>query len=122
MFISTGSDRDKFDALLHLALEQVQALETDNFSEFDRIMAAKDTVIASFRDARGLSASDLAIAGIIQQIQEADKAAQHLLYRKTGLLMREMTAIQQQKQARHAYLSPASDTPREMPRFMDQQS
>lgn len=102
----TGSDREKFDFLLQLSLEQVRALEADDLHAFDNIVAAKNAVINSFQDARALVAADSTLAGVILHIQDADKTAQRLLYRKTGQIMRQLTEIRQQKYARSAYQSP----------------
>ncbi len=101
-----GSDREKFDFLLQLSQEQVRALEADDMSRFDHILAAKNAIITSFQDARSLAASDSALAGVILHIQDADKTAQRLLYRKTGRIMRQLTEIGQQRRARSAYQSP----------------
>ncbi len=110
----TGGDREKFDFLLQLSLEQVRALEADDLHAFDNIVAAKNAVINSFQDARALVAADSTLAGVILHIQDADKTAQRLLYRKTGQIMRQLTEIRQQKYARSAYQSPGgvrTDTP-----------
>ncbi len=109
-----GSDREKFDFLLQLSLEQIRALEADDMNAFDHILAAKNAVTASFQDARSLVASDSTLAGVILHIQDADKTAQRLLYRKTGRIMRQLTELGQQKRARSAYQSPGgvrADTP-----------
>ncbi len=120
---ATGSDREKFDSLLQLSLEQVRALEADDMNAFDHILAAKNALVGSFQDARALVASDSALAGIIGHIQEADKTAQRLLYHKTGRIMRQLTEIGQQKRARHAYQSPggvrADAPPPDASRFLD---
>lgn len=118
-----GSDREKFDFLLQLSLEQVRALEADDMNAFDHILAAKNAVVGSFQDARALAASDSTLAGVIQHIQDADKTAQRLLYRKTGRIMRQLTELGQQKRARHAYQSPggvrADTPPPDASRFLD---
>lgn len=119
----THSDREKFDLLLRLSLEQVRALEADDMNAFDHILAAKNAVIASFQDARSLVASDSSLAGVILHIQDADKAAHHLLYRKTGRIMGRLTEIGQQKRARSAYQSPggirADTSPPDASSFVD---
>jgi len=119
----TGSDRDKFFYLLQLSSEQIRALEADDMFAFDRILAAKDAVIASFHDARAMAASDASLGTVIQQIQDADQAAQRLLYRKTGRIMRELTEIRRQHKARQAYQAPQSApsgaSPTDTPRFVD---
>jgi len=120
---ATGSDREKLDFLLQLSLEQVRALEADDMNAFDHILAAKSAVINSFQDARALADSDSSLAGVILHIQDADKAAQRLLYSKTGRIMRQLTELGQQKRARHAYQSPggvrADASPPETSRFVD---
>lgn len=121
-----SGDREKLDFLLRLSLEQIRALEADDLNAFDHILAAKDAVIASFQDARALVASDSALAGIVLHIQDADKSAQRLLYRKTGRIMRQLTEIGQQKRARFAYQSPggvrADTPPADASRFLDRKS
>lgn len=122
-FAATGSDREKFDFLLQLSLEQIRALEADDMNAFDHILAAKNTVTHSFQDARALVASDSTLTSVILHIQDADKTAQRLLYRKTGRIMRQLTEIGQQKRARHAYQSPhvvrADTPPPDASRFVD---
>lgn len=104
MSIATGNtERAKFGFLLELSLEQVQALEMDDLFAFDRILAAKRTIIESLHDARSVMASDPTLAGVVTRIQDADKMAQRLLYRKVGRIMREMNELNQQKKARGAY-------------------
>jgi len=98
-----GTERAKFGYLLDLSREQIQALECDDMFAFDRILAAKRTLIESLRDARGVFAADPTLASVVTQIQDADKMAQKLLYRKVGRIMREMNELNQQKKARGAY-------------------
>ncbi len=104
MSIATGNtERAKFGFLLELSQEQVQALESDDLFAFDRILAAKRTIIESLHDARSVMAADPTLAGVVTRIQDADKMAQRLLYRKVGKIMREMNELNQQKKARGAY-------------------
>lgn len=123
------TERAKFGYLLQLAREQIKALETDDMSAFDRILAAKRILINGFTNARSLVEADPALQGIVTQIQECDQTAQQLLYRKTGQLMRELSELQQAKKARRAYFHAKTATARqaypfqpETPRFIDQQS
>ncbi len=104
MTLATGNtERAKFGYLLELSHEQIQALESDDMFAFDRILAAKRTLIESLNDARGLMASDPTLIGVVNRIQDADKMAQRLLYRKVGRIMREMDELNRQKKARTAY-------------------
>lgn len=106
MSIATGNtERAKFGFLLELSQEQVQALECDDLFAFDRILAAKRTIIESLNDARSVMAADPTLATVVTRIQDADKMAQRLLYRKVGRIMREMNELNQQKKARGAYRS-----------------
>ncbi len=51
MTMAAGNpERAKFGYLLDLAQEQIQALESDDMFAFDRILAAKHSLIASLRD------------------------------------------------------------------------
>ena len=111
MSLATNSaERAKYGYLLQLAREQIQALESDDLFAFDRILAAKRALIESLRDARALVASDPVLGKQVTQIQEMDAAAQRLLYRKVGKIMREMSELQQFKKARRAY-APAAPRP-----------
>jgi hypothetical protein len=102
--LATGSvERAKFVFLLELSQEQIQALECDDMFALDRILAAKRTLIESLNDARGVLAADPTLAAVVTRIQDADKMAQRLLYRKVGRIMREMNELSQQKKARGAY-------------------
>lgn len=104
-----NTDRAKLTYLLNLSQEQVQALGCDDMFAFDRILAAKRTVIESLNDARGLLAADPTLASVVTRIQDADKMAQRLLYRKVGRIMREMNELNQQKKARGAYRNATGD-------------
>ena len=104
MSLAAGNtERAKFGFLLELSQEQIQALESDDMFAFDRILAAKRTVVESMRDARSVLAADPTLASVVTRIQDADKMAQRLLYRKVGRIMREMNELNQQKRARGAY-------------------
>jgi len=104
MSVSTGStERAKFGYLLDLSHEQIKALECDDLFAFDRILAAKRTVTESLRDARAVLAADPTLHSVVARIQDADKMAQRLLYRKVGRIMRELSELNQQTKARGAY-------------------
>ena len=100
---SANTESAKFGYLLELSQEQIQALECDDMFAFDRILAAKRTLIESLSNARGVLAADPTLAGVVTRIQDADKMAQRLLYRKVGRIMREMNELNRQKKARGAY-------------------
>ena len=124
---SRSAERAKYDYLLQLAREQIQTLEADDLFAFDRILAAKRTLIESLVDGRALMAADPTLRALVTQVQELDKTAQRLLYRKVGRIMREMAELQQFKKAKQAYGRSAPPagllrfTP-EAPRFLDQRS
>ncbi|MDQ2686524.1 MAG: hypothetical protein M3Y28_01510 [Armatimonadota bacterium] len=127
--VSSDSQRCKFTYLLNLAQEQVRALETDDFNAFDRILAAKKTLIAAFPDAARQIAADPALAGVVRQIQDCDKAAQRLLYARIGRVMRTLSELEQSKKARRAYGKPPASTPTlpwrlapDTSQFLDQKS
>lgn len=104
MSTATGNtERAKFGYLLDLSREQIQALECDDLFAFDRILAAKRTVIESMNDAQAVLAADPTLASVVTRIQDADKMTQRLLFRKVGRIMREMNEVNQQKKARGAY-------------------
>ena len=126
---SAGPVRDKFGYLLQLAQEQIKALESDDMNAFDRILAARRAIISSLGDARDQVAADPAMQTLAEQIQECDRSAQRLLYRKVGRVMRALSELQQAKKARRAYFRSGSGTTPgaypfqpETPRFVDQQS
>ena len=100
---SRSAERAKYGYLLQLAREQIQALESDDLFAFDRILAAKRTLIESLTDGRTLVAADPVLQKQVTLIQEIDATAQRLLYRKVGKIMREMAELQQFKKARRAY-------------------
>ena len=112
MSLAAGNtERAKFGFLLELSQEQIQALESDDMFAFDRILAAKRTVVESMRDARSVLAADPTLASVVTRIQDADKMAQRLLYRKVGRIMREMNELNQQKKARGAYRTAGERAP-----------
>ena len=57
----------------------------------------------SLRDARAVLAADPTLHSVVARIQDADKMAQRLLYRKVGRVMRELSELNQQTTARGAY-------------------
>jgi len=129
MSLATGNaERAKFGYLLELAQEQVAALETDDLYAFDRILSAKRTIIESMHDTRSLLAADPTLEGVVARIQDADKMAQKLLYRKVGRIMREMDTLNRQKKARGAYESDNSPAKRSIgflpdtPSYLDAKS
>jgi len=104
MSVSTGStERAKFGYLLDLSQEQIKALESDDLFAFDRILAAKRTVAEGLRDPRAVLAADPTLLSVVARIQDADKMATRLLYRKVGRIMRELSELNQQTKARGAY-------------------
>ena len=98
-----NTERTKFKHLLELSHRQIEALESNDMLAFDQILAAKRTLIESLQDARGVFAADPTLESVVSRIQDADKAAQRLLYRKVGEIMREMNSLNQQEKARGAY-------------------
>ncbi len=104
---SSSAERAKYGYLLQLAQDQIFALESEDFFAFDRILTAKRTLIESLVDGANFVRTDPTLAGIVAQIEDRDKAAQRLLYRKIGRVMREMAEIQQHKKAGRAYRHPA---------------
>ena len=130
MSLAAGAaERAKFTYLLELSQNQIQALECDDLFGFDRILAAKRTVIESLADARGSLAADPTLASVVARIQDADKMAQRLLYRKVGRIMREMNELNQYAKARGAYRPAARRAPAlppgvrpDTPRFLDVKS
>lgn len=97
------AERGKFKRLLELSGRQVAALEADDMLAFDGILAEKRAVIESLQDARGLFALDPTLESVVSRIEDADRAAQRLLYQKVGQIMREMNSLNQQEKARGAY-------------------
>ncbi len=129
MSLATGNaERAKFGYLLELAQDQVAALETDDLYGFDRILAAKRAIIESMHDTRSLMAADPTLEGVVARIQDADKLAQKLLYRKVGRIMREMDLLNRQKKARGAYGAETSPAKRaigllpDTPAYLDAKS
>jgi hypothetical protein len=124
---SKSAERAKYDYLLELARDQIKALESDDVFAFDRILSAKRTLIEGLVDARNLVATDPVLQKQVTQIQDLDKMAQKLLYRRLGRVMREMAELQQFKKARGAYGRTAASTPHRRFRpgeatFLDQRS
>lgn len=105
---SNSAERAKYGYLLQLAQDQIFALESEDFFAFDRVLAAKRTLIESLVGGADFIRTDPALSSIVAQIEDRDQAAQRLLYRKIGRVMREMAEIQQHKKAGRAYRRPAS--------------
>ena len=97
----------KYGYLLQLARDQIKALESEDMFAFDRILDAKRALIESLVDGSTMLANDPVLRTQVAQIQEMDKTAQRLLYRKVGRIMREMAELQQFKKAKRAYARPS---------------
>jgi hypothetical protein len=126
---SAGPECVKFDYLLKLSQEQIRALEIDDMPAFDRILAARRTLIESLVDTRALIESDPTLQTKVAHIQECDRSAQRLLYRKVGKIMRTLSELQQAKKARRAYYRPGPSAASggyqiqpDTPRFLDRKS
>ncbi len=98
-----SAERTTLKRLLELAQQQIKTLESDDLLAFDQILAEKRTLIESIPDGRTALAADPSLGSLVSRIQDADKAAQRLLYQKVGLVMREMNRVNQQEKARSAY-------------------
>ena len=105
----TACDREraKFKSLLELSQQQIKTLESDDLLRFDEILAEKRTLIESLVDTRSSVTADTVLESLVARIEDADKAAQRLLYSKVGVIMREMNRVNQQERARGAYLREA---------------
>ncbi len=124
-----SAERATLKRLLELSQQQVGTLESDNLLAFDAILAEKHTLIKTLKDGPAILAADPSLETLVARIQDADKAAQRLLYQKVGQVMREMNRVNRQEQARSAYHQAApSATPKpigflpDTPMFMDARS
>lgn len=124
-----SAERTLLKRLLELALEQVSTLEADDLPAFDAILTEKRTLTKTLKNGPAILAADPSLESLVVRIQDADKAAQRLLYQKVGQVMREMNRVTLQEQARGAYHQaapsalpkPAGFLP-DTPRFMDVRS
>ena len=98
-----NADREKMKRLLMLSLQQIKILEADDMLAFDAVLAEKRALIETLKDGPAMLAADPSLAALVSRIQDADKAAQRVLYQKVGRVMREMNRINRQEQARGAY-------------------
>ena len=98
-----SAERTTLKRLLELALSQVSALEADDLPGFDAILAEKHTLTKSLKNGPATLAADPSLETLVARIQDADKAAQRLLYQKVGIVMREINRVNRQEQARGAY-------------------
>lgn len=123
---ATATERAKLRYILELSQDQIRALESNDLPAFDRILAAKHSLIHGLTDTRHLVASDPTLAAVVTAIREADGMTQRLLYRKVGRLMREMNELNQCKKARGVYASRLSSAPAgllpDASRFVDMKS
>ena len=124
-----NAERATLKRLLELAQQQMQMLEADDLLAFDAILAEKHTLIKTLKNGPAILAADPSLETLVVRIQDADKAAQRLLYQKVGFVMREMNRVNRQEQARGAYHQAApSAAPKPLgflpntPRFMDVRS
>ena len=98
-----NAERTKLKRLLELAQQQIKTLESDDMLAFDGILAEKRDLIESLPNGRAILTADPSLESVVARIQDADKAAQRLLYQKVGLVMREMNRVNRQEKARGAY-------------------
>ena len=118
------SERAKYSYILQLSKDQIRALEMNDMAAFDKILAAKRTIINSLTDARSLVANDPTLMTVVEQIKDSDKLTERLLYRRVGEIRRKMDEIQQFQMARRAYKkigrkSPSFVTSNETPMVVD---
>lgn len=124
-----NAERTTLKRLLELALQQVNTLEADDLPAFDALLAEKRTLTKSLKNGPAILTADPSLETLVVRIQDADKAAQRLLYQKVGLVMREINRVNRQEQARGAYhQTKPSAAPKptgflpDTPRFMDVRS
>lgn len=124
-----NTERTKFTTLLTLSQQQIQALEADDMLRFDEILAEKRLLIEGLTQQRNLVSADTALESLVSRIEDADKAAQRLLFAKVGIIMREMNRLNRQEKARGAYrrdAPPAAPRPLgflpDTPMFVDARS
>ncbi len=98
-----NTERAKFTTLLALSQQQIQALEADDMLRFDEILTEKRLLIESLTQQCSSVTTDAALESLVSRIEDADKAAQKLLFAKVGVIMREMNRLNQQERARGAY-------------------
>ena len=103
-----NDERAKFRSLLSLAQSQIAALDADDMLRFDEILTEKRILIESLVASRGSITEDAALESLVSRIEDADRAAQRLLYAKVGVIMREMNRVNRQEKARGAYHREAS--------------
>ena len=93
-------------------------------------LTARNTERAKFMTLLALSQQQIkALESLVSRIEDADKAAQKLLFAKVGVIMREMNRVNRQEKARGAYRRDASSAaPRPLgflpdtPMFVDARS
>lgn len=124
-----NAERATLKRLLELSQQQISTLESDDLLAFDAILAEKQTLIKTLKNGPAILAADPSLEALVLRIQDADKAAQRLLYQKVGLVMREMNRVNRQEQARSAYHQAAPSAARkpigflpDTPMFMDARS
>ena len=123
-----STERAALKRLLELALSQVAALEADDLPAFDAILSEKRTLMKTLQNGSAILAADPSLETLVSRIQDADKAAQRLLYQKVGFVMREINRVNRQEQARGAYRQVPSAAPKpvgflpDTPMFMDVRS
>jgi hypothetical protein len=101
--VARNAERAKLKRLLELSQQQIKTLESDDMLAFDEVLAEKRVLIESLPDGQAVLNADPSLGTVVARIQDADKAAQRLLYQKVGLIMREMNRANQQEKARSAY-------------------
>jgi hypothetical protein len=107
-------ERAKYNYILQLSKEQVQAIKSNDFEGFKKILDTKGAVIASLKDGRNIVAQDSDLQEVVSQIKESEKHAEKLLYSRLGVIQRKMRDLRQCKTAGAAYRR----TSRKLPPFV----
>jgi len=93
----------KYDALLDLALAQIDAIEAHDQKLVNQIMERKWALIRSLSGTKELLAEEPKLAGIIKQIQEADQLAEIKLKSRMSDVRERISKINKRTVARQAY-------------------
>jgi hypothetical protein len=93
----------KYDALLSLALAQVDAIEARDQSRLNRIIEQKWNVIRSLSGTKDLLDACPTLSSTIKRIQDADRLAEQKLATRMGEVQTNLVQMNRKSTARQVY-------------------
>jgi len=105
-------DRDKFDSILQLSHEQIEAIDSGDFERFQSILTRKGELIGSMQNTQSVIDTDPTVKGVIEQIKASEHDAEALLRTRLEGVKRQLTDLRQFQTAGSQYRRATRKTPK----------